>query len=154
MGAGEALLAAVVEHLHHPDQLSLHGAQRRAGDGAGAVAGLLVDAAIEVGIGVGVGDQQALAALEHLAGDATIIEQTDLAVQAADRLAAVELLCFRVVEEQGAALGLGGLGHQIDQPGQLAIQVLLERHRIGHLQQQACVFEVHGRAASAPASSS
>ena len=67
---GELAVALLVQRLRDADDLAFDGADRRAQDGFGLEAGLLVDRAVEARVGIGVVDDQAFAGGEDVAGDA------------------------------------------------------------------------------------
>ena len=130
------LARALVEHLGDADDRAPCGAHRRAHDAPRLVTRLLIDGAVEVGMRIGVGHDNAFATLEHAPGDAGVVRQSDLTRPLTLRDPRVELGRGRVVEEQGASLGIGLARGQRHQARQHLVERLHGRNRARDVDQR------------------
>ena len=112
----------LVQHLCDAYDVAFRRAYRHAQYAARHEPGLLVDGAVEARIGVRVVDDDPFTAGEHVAGNAAVVEQADFAVEITLRHARVQLVGFRIVQEQRAAFRGKFIGRDLDQPCQHFIE--------------------------------
>ena len=112
----------LVKHLSDPDDVTSAGPHRDAQDSAGAIAGVLVDGAIEARIRVGIVNDRRFPAFKDPASNTESGSKADLLKQFALGETREKLIILGVVEEQCTAVSIERFADQGHQTGQHQVQ--------------------------------
>ncbi len=113
--------AVLVQYLQHADQGVLEAKQRNGQHAARAVAGLLVDGAVESRVGIAVRDVDQPAGLRRFADDAHVRRDADLPELC--RHADDKLVRFFVIQKYRSPVGVQDVARDIDDLAEHRVEV-------------------------------